>query len=217
MKEQQGSNRFSPGIIAAITAAVIAVGGGIAFFASKPADNNNNNSARIAPPNNPPVQIPVPALSQPPVSANKVGDEQKAEVFWLQDTGSGFKLVPQTVQVKALGKSPNEVLEGAFQQLLAGPTESSETTTIPQGTKLLGVKAASDGVHVNLSEEFESGGGSSSMMGRVGQVLYTATAVDKNAKVYIEVNGKPLETLGGEGLELEQPLTRESFDKNYSL
>ncbi|NMG19365.1 GerMN domain-containing protein [Brasilonema bromeliae] len=216
MKEQQGSNRFSPGIIAAITAAVIAVGGGIAFFASKPADNNNN-SARIAPPNNPPVQIPVPAVSQPPVSTNQVGTEQKAEVFWLQNTGSGFKLVPQTVQVKALGKSPNEVLEGAFQQLLAGPTESSETTTIPQGTKLLGVKAASDGVHVNLSEEFESGGGSSSMMGRVGQVVYTATAVDKNAKVYIEVNGKPLETLGGEGLELEQPLTRESFDKNYSL
>lgn len=126
-------------------------------------------------------------------------------------------MVPQIVQVKALGNSSNQILEGAFQQLLAGPTENTETTTIPKGTKLLGVKTANDGVHVNLSEEFESGGGSSSMMGRVGQVVYTATALDKNAKVYIEVNGKPLEILGGEGLELEQPLTRESFDKNYSL
>lgn len=213
MKEQQGSHRISPAIIAAISAVVIGVGGGVAFFASKPPEKNISNN----PPNNPPVEIPVPVLTQPPGSTNQLVAEQKAEVFWLQDTGSGLKLVPQTVQVKALGKSPNQVLEGSFQQLLAGPTESTETTTIPQGTKLLGVKTASDGIHVNLSEEFESGGGSSSMMGRVGQVVYTATAIDNNAKVFIEVNGKPLEVLGGEGLELEQPLTRESFNKNYSL
>ncbi|KAB8330785.1 spore germination protein [Scytonema tolypothrichoides VB-61278] len=213
MKEQQGSHRISPGIIAAISAAVIAVAGGVAFFASKPPDKNISSN----PPINPPVQIPVPAVTQPPASTNQLGVEQKAEVFWLQDTGSGLKLVPQTVQVKALGNSPNQILEGAFQQLLAGTTENTEITTIPPGTKLLGVKTASDGIHVNLSQEFESGGGSSSMMGRVGQVVYTATGIDKNAKVYIEVNGKPLEVLGGEGLELEQPLTRESFNKNYSL
>ncbi|MGH2413878.1 MAG: GerMN domain-containing protein [Brasilonema sp.] len=212
MKEQQGSNRISPGIIAAISAAVIAVAGSVAFFASKSDKNISNN-----PPNNPTAPIQAPGEAQPPKSTNQLGIQQNAEVFWLQDTGSGFKLVPQTVQVKALGNSPNQVLEGAFQQLLAGPTENTESTTIPKGTKLLGVKAANDGIHVNLSEEFTSGGGSSSMMGRVGQVVYTATALDKNAKVYIEVNGKPLEVLGGEGLEVEQPLTRESFKKDYSL
>ncbi|MFO5473015.1 MAG: GerMN domain-containing protein, partial [Dolichospermum sp.] len=72
-------------------------------------------------------------------------------------------------------------------------------------------------VHVNLSENFTSGGGSSSMIGRIGQVVYTATSLNPQAKVYIEVNGKPLEVLGGEGVELEQPLTRESFQKNYPL
>ncbi|MBW4633018.1 MAG: GerMN domain-containing protein [Iphinoe sp. HA4291-MV1] len=205
MKEQQGSNRISPGIIAAVSAAVIAVTGSIAFFSWKSADNN------------PPAPIRAPGAIQPPQPEKPSSLERNAEVFWLQDTGTGFKLVPQTVQVKALGNSPNQVLEETFQQLLAGPTEGTESTTIPKGTKLLGVKVQNDGVHVNLSKEFESGGGSSSMMGRVGQVVYTATALDKNAKVYIEVDGKPLEVLGGEGLELEQPLTRESFDKNYSL
>jgi spore germination protein GerM len=204
MKEQQGSNRISPGIIAAISAAVVAVVGGIGFFSLK-SDKN------------PPAPITAPQGVQPQPSDNRVANEQNAEIFWLQDTGTGFKLVPQTVQVKAVGNSPNQVLEGAFQQLLAGPTEGTESTTIPQGTKLLGVKVANDGIHVNLSEEFTSGGGSSSMMGRVGQVIYTATTVNKNANVYIEVNGQPLDVLGGEGLELEQPLTRESFDKNYSL
>lgn len=206
MKEQQRPNRISPGVIAAVSAAVIAVTAGVAFFGSK-SDKNNP----------PPVAIPVPERVQPQPSNNRLADEQNAQIYWLQDTGTGLKLVPQTVQVKAVGKSPNQVLEGAFQQLLAGPTEGTDSTTIPKGTKLLSVKQASDGIHVNLSEEFTSGGGSSSMMGRVGQVVYTATALDQNAKVYIEVNGEPLEVLGGEGLELEQPLTRESFDKNYSL
>ncbi|MFM6620018.1 MAG: GerMN domain-containing protein, partial [Dolichospermum sp.] len=72
-------------------------------------------------------------------------------------------------------------------------------------------------VHVNLSENFTTGGGSTSMIGRIGQIVYTATSLNPQAKVYIEVNGKPLEVLGGEGVELEQPLTRESFQKNYPL
>lgn len=55
------------------------------------------------------------------------------------------------------------------------------------------------------------------MMGRVGQVVYTATSLNPNAKVYIEVNGKPLEVLGGEGVVFNQPLTRDSFKKDYPL
>ena len=81
----------------------------------------------------------------------------------------------------------------------------------------MGLKSENDEVHVNLSEDFTSGGGSTSMMGRVGQVVYTATTLNPKAKVYIDVNGKPLDVLGGEGVELQQPLTRESFQKNYPL
>jgi spore germination protein GerM len=203
MKDQQGSNRNSSGVIAAVSAAVVAVSGGVAWLTLQ-----SNN-----PPTSPDVTR---TLTQPGKSSTaQPGQEQTADIYWLKDNGKNLALAPQPVKIAAT--QPNQVLDKAFQQLLAGPTEGSDSTTIPQGTKLLGLKVNNDEVHVNLSEDFTSGGGSSSMMGRVGQVVYTATTLNPNAKVYIDVNGKKLDVLGGEGVVLDQPLTREGFKKDYPL
>lgn len=205
MNNQQESNRsLSSGVIAAVSAAVVAVGGGVAWMTSQSqnAPTSPNPSQSVQQPGQPTTQQP--------------GNEQTARVYWLQPKGNSVDLVPQQVRVAAV--QPTEVLEKAFQNLLAGPTEGTNATTIPQGTKLLGLKVENnDEVYVNLSENFTSGGGSTSMMGRVGQVVYTATSLNPNAKVYIEVNGKQLEVLGGEGVVLDQPLTRESFQKDFPL
>ncbi|MEH2164982.1 MAG: GerMN domain-containing protein [Nostoc sp.] len=204
MKDQQGSNRISSGAIAAVSAVVVAVGSGVAWFTS-----HSNNTPT---PSNPSERIAQPA--QP--STRQPANEQTPNVYWLTPKDKNVALVPQPVKVASI--LPNQPLKAAFQSLLAGPTtEATGSTTIPKGTKLLGLKSENDEVHVNLSEDFTSGGGSTSMMGRVGQVVYTATTLNPKAKVYIDVNGKPLDVLGGEGLELQQPLTRESFDKNYQL
>jgi len=48
-------------------------------------------------------------------------------------------------------------------------------------------------------------------------VLYTATSLDPEAKVWLEVQGEPLEYLGGEGVYIPQPLTRNEFQANYEL
>ncbi|MDZ8034255.1 MULTISPECIES: GerMN domain-containing protein [unclassified Nostoc] len=203
MKDQQGSNRISSGVIAAVSAAVVAVGGGVAWFTTQ--------SGNTPTPSNPSGRIEQPA--QP--STRQPANEQTPNVYWLRPKDKNVALVPQPVKVASV--LPNQALEAAFQSLLAGPTEGTDSTTIPKGTKLLGLKAEKDEVRVNLSEDFTSGGGSTSMMGRIGQVVYTATTLNPKAKVYIDVNGKPLDILGGEGLELQQPLTREQFQKDYPL
>ncbi|MEH2119913.1 GerMN domain-containing protein [Nostoc sp.] len=204
MKDQQGSNRISSGAIAAVSAVVVAVGGSVAWFTS--------HSSNTSTPSNPSQQIAQPV--QP--STRQPVNEQTPNVYWLRPKDKNIALVPQPVKVASV--LPNQPLEAAFQSLLAGPpTGGTDSTTIPKTTKLLGLKSENNEVHVNLSEDFTSGGGSTSMIGRVGQVVYTATTLNPKAKVYIDVNGKPLDVLGGEGLELEQPLTRESFQKNYPL
>ncbi|MBD2569939.1 GerMN domain-containing protein [Anabaena lutea] len=201
MNDQQRTNRnISSGVIAAVSAAVVAVSGGVAWLTSQTPNSST--------PANPSQSIKQPVTTQP-------GNEQIASIYWLRPTEKSVELVPQPIKIAAA--QPNQALEAAFKTLLAGPTESTDSTTIPQGTQLLGLKADKNEVHVNLSADFTSGGGSTSMMGRVGQVVYTATTLNPNAKVYIEVNGKQLDVLGGEGVELEQPLTRESFNKNYPL
>ncbi len=104
-----------------------------------------------------------------------------------------------------------------METLLAGPSSKAETTTIPSGTKLQRIESRNDGIHVDLSSEFTKGGGSTSMTARVAQVLYTATTLNPDADVWLSVNGKPLEVLGGEGLMLDQPITRKSFERDFSL
>jgi spore germination protein GerM len=203
MKDQQGSNRISSGVIAAVSAVVVAVGGGVAWFTSQ--------SSNTPTPSNPSGRIEQPA--QP--STRQPANEQTPNVYWLRPTDKNVTLVPQPIRVASIRAS--QPLEAAFQSLLAGPTEGTDSTTIPKGTKLLGLKSENDEVHVNLSEDFTKGGGSTSMMGRVGQVVYTATTLNPKAKVYIDVDGKPLDVLGGEGVELQQPLTRENFQKDYPL
>jgi hypothetical protein len=96
------------------------------------------------------------------------------------------------------------LLEGAHPDEI----EAGLSSTIPRGTRLLGV-AVSDGVaFVDLSLEFGSGGGSLSMMGRVAQVVYTATQFEGVDAVRFLVEGVPLDVLGGEGLIIDTPQTR---------
>ncbi|CCH65145.1 hypothetical protein RINTHM_6790 [Richelia intracellularis HM01] len=199
---EQRSNYISPGVIAAVSAAVVTASGIVAFLAW-----NSGKNLRL----DPGVQ-----KTQPVSSAlnNRTSQEKGPRIYWLQDSGKNFKLVAQSLKVSIIGE-PNQILTKAFQILFAGPTEGKGSTTIPLGTKLLSIKQENNSVYLNLSSEFISGGGSASMQGRLGQVLYTATSLNKNANVYIQVDGKPLNILGGEGVELQQPMTRTDFKQEY--
>ena len=122
-----------------------------------------------------------------------------------------FRTVPQT---EAVGTA-------AVESLLAGPTADAEglglTSTIPEGTRLLNLGVADGTARVDLSREFESGGGSLSMMARLAQLTFTLTQFSTVDSIWLAVEGEPVYALGGEGIVTDEPMTRGSFPDQTPL
>jgi hypothetical protein len=98
-----------------------------------------------------------------------------------------------------------------MEALLAGPPVGL-TTAIPDGTRLLGLSIADGVATVDLSGEFGSGGGSASVLARLAQVVYTLTQFPSVESVSFRLDGKPVSTLGGEGVVLDRPQTRADYE-----
>ncbi|BFM38083.1 GerMN domain-containing protein [Synechocystis sp. LKSZ1] len=140
----------------------------------------------------------------------------QAQLYWLRDAGNRLELVASPVALEP-GLTAEQKLQRAFNEQLSNPaTPANTSNAIPPGTRLLALTIKPDGVHLDLSGEFSQGGGSTAMIGRLAQVVYTATSLDPDAALWINVNGKPLELLGGEGLMVDQPMTRKIMMESLS-
>jgi germination protein M len=108
------------------------------------------------------------------------------------------------------------VARAAMQALLdSGPIRDAYqqvSTAIPAGTRLLGLSIRDGIATVDLSREFEAGGGSASMSYRLGQVVYTLTQFPTVQAVLFQVEGATLKTLGAEGIELTAPQRRFDYE-----
>jgi germination protein M len=103
----------------------------------------------------------------------------------------------------------------ALEALLGGPDSFEEgyglRTAIPEGTQLLGLTIEVGIAHVDLTSEFELGGGSASMQARLAQVVYTVTQFPTVEGVVFSLDGEPIDVLGGEGVVIDHPLTRRDY------
>jgi hypothetical protein len=103
-----------------------------------------------------------------------------------------------------------------MQALLEGPTAAESAAglfgAIPQGTRFLGLNISNGVATVNLSKEYESGGGSLSMSMRLAQVVYTLTQFPTVTKVNFQLEGVPVSVFGGEGIVLGHPVGRADYE-----
>ncbi|MGB8362134.1 MAG: GerMN domain-containing protein [Acidimicrobiia bacterium] len=138
-----------------------------------------------------------------------VGEETPVYFFF-----QGYPVEPGPYVVP-VARPVGDDIEDALRALLEGVTEDEAgmglSSTIPGGTSLLGVDVADGVAAVDLSRQFESGGGSLSMMGRVAQIVYTATSFDDVEAVRFLLEGVAIEFLGGEGLIIDEPQTRADY------
>ena len=206
--ELRSRRAFPVYLVAGCSAIAFAAGSGFAWWTSsvplRPQPLISANSLQSAKPNH--SQSPAPI---------KAPTEKSVQIYWLKTVDNKIELAAAPIALNEA--QPNIILKAAFEKMLQGSTDPTLTSTIPANTKLQELKIQPDGIHVDLSSEFTTGGGSTAMMGRVAQVIYTATTLDPKASVWISINDEPLNVLGGEGLVLDQPMTRQEFDQNFSL
>jgi hypothetical protein len=100
----------------------------------------------------------------------------------------------------------------AVEWLLQGPAEEGVQTAIPAGTRLLGLTIEDGIATVDLTSEFEEGGGSLSMTMRLAQVVYTLTQFPTVDGVLFRLDGRDVDVFSGEGIILDHPVTRSDYE-----
>ncbi len=180
MRANRGA-RWAAGLAVATVLALVAAGCG-----------SSNSSSSTNPSTNSSTTAPIATTTTKPASANFA-------VYLVHNE----KLV-------AAGRSSSGVATPAraLEALLAGPEGSLETdlgmgTQIPVGTVLRGVTVDNGVATVDLSKAFESGGGSQSMQARVAQVVFTVTQFPGVEQVRFELDGTPVNSIGGEGVMVD--------------
>ena len=106
-------------------------------------------------------------------------------------------------------------LNFAINSLIAGPKPNERAkgvyTEIPAGTNVISIKELPDKAIINLSYDFQTGGGTDSLYKRLYQLIKTARR-NSNVPVYLYIEGQKADVIGGEGIMLNQPLNDRSLD-----
>ena len=134
-------------------------------------------------------------------------------VYFIQAGKNGNTTFSKTIKPITSGQ---DKLKLAMETLLKGPTQAQKLngiySEIPSNTKLISVKEANGKIIINLSSDFQYGGGADSLYNRVKQIIKTSVANSNGKPVYLYLNGKQVNTIGGEGIMINQPLNERSLD-----
>lgn len=139
------------------------------------------------------------------------------DVYFIRSQLTLDTLAPVTRTVSlprlpGVGVPRAAAVRAALAELLKGPTPVEQatglSTAIPDGTRLLGVRIRGGVVYADFSGAVESGGGSASMLGRLWQIVYTATQPAGAPRVRILIDGQERQAMGGEGVIIDHPLAR---------
>ena len=157
-------------------------------------------------PSAPPSQSPgSPTATPKPTPTPAPADTMVIRAYFVLDGDVGVEgLVPTLREVP----ETTAVARAAMDALLRGEILADYddlASAIPAGTRLLGLSIRDGIATVDLSREFESGGGSASAFYRLGQVTYTLTQFPTVRAVLFQVEGQTVTTFGSEGIVLEGP------------
>lgn len=156
-------------------------------------------------------------MPHPPSSSSDPAKTGEVLVYFVKNRGGEVVSTPVKRKLPAAtSQVAQNYVTYAIIELLKGPNKQEMHhgyfSEIPKGTRLLSVYAKKGTMPqqlvVDVSAGFTEGGGSNSMSQRLEQIQKTAVNNAPRQSVYLYVSGEPLKTLGGEGVEVPQPLSQ---------
>lgn len=159
-----------------------------------------------------PERTPRPAESQRPTESPKPRMRAASLCFVrIEEDGS---IIRQEVK-RSIPVSDSPLLD-SLTALMKGPTADELNrgfvSLVPQGSKILSVTMRGSTALVNFNEAFMFNTlGIEGYAGQLKQVVWTATAFGTVHDVQILIEGKLVDYMGGEGVFIGRPLSRNSF------
>ena len=133
-------------------------------------------------------------------------------LYWVSAGENALGIERTLPYTKAIGTA-------AIEALLDGPTDAEQDTwpaissAIPEGTQLLGLTIDDGIAKIDLSEEFESGGGTFGVTARLAQVVYTLDQFPTVDAVEFYIEGAKVTVFSSEGVMLDGPQTLDDYDQ----
>ena len=137
--------------------------------------------------------------------------------FMLEGGGTDYRPGPFLVPVYREIPRTQAVATAAVRLLIEGPTADEQasvpalTSAVPADTMLLGISIERGLATVDLSREFESGGGTFSMAARLAQMVFTVTQFPTVQQVQFYLDGEPVEIFSSEGIIMDHPGGRDDY------
>jgi spore germination protein GerM len=170
----------------------------------------------VEPTTSPSSGEPTPSPGAPPTaSPSATASTMIVRAYFLLASAAGGD--PRLVPVLRTVPGTVAAATSAMEQLLAGPSvlergaSPGVSSLIPAETRLIGVRIVAGIATVNLSSDYASGGGSSSIRGRLAQVVYTLTQFASVSSVRFELDGQPVTVFSSEGILLDKPVGRSAY------
>ena len=160
---------------------------------------------------------PVPETQIPPEEkepAAKPVEKVYVNVFFIGQNANKEEVY------KAVNREYDKDVDGskikfAIQSLIAGPKPDEKAkgvySEIPDSTRVISINESADKVIINLSADFENGGGTDSLYKRIYQIIKTSKQ-NTVKPVYLYIEGNKADVIGGEGIMITQPLNDNSLD-----
>lgn len=193
----------------ALVAAACGTDGGEATTTTTPATTTTTPS----------ITTTAPTTSSTP-AATTTSTAPQAEgiaVYFLLDELEADAGGPFLVPVFREAREGSDMALSAMEALVEGPDNGemeaipSISSAIPEGTSIRGVTVEEGLARVDLSDEFDDGGGSFSMFARLAQVVFTLTRIEEVDQVEFLIEGEPITVFSAEGIELDGPQERSDY------